>query len=96
MTFRFVGSELQISHVALKTFGQAIDLEPAMAQEIIAHEHSAALLPDELFAALGFTSDELRGGNSETFGAKRAQAWALLAEQRVRLRAGGAFEKETE
>jgi hypothetical protein len=96
MTFRFVGSELQIGHVALRTFGQPLDLDAETAKEIIGHECGAALLPDAAFSQIGFTADELRWANSETFQAKRMQAWAALDELRARLRSGGAFEKETE
>jgi cytochrome c556 len=96
MTFRFVGSELQIGNVLLKTFGHPIDLDAETAKEIIAHEHSAPLLPDAAFTELGFTAEDLRWANSETFKAKRKQAWAAMDELRARLRSGGNFEKETE
>ena len=96
MTFRFVGSELQIGRVALRTFGQPVDLDADTAKEIIAHEHSAPLLPEEDFSEIGFTADELRWANSEPFKAKRMRAWLAMDDLRARLRSGGAFEKETQ
>jgi hypothetical protein len=96
MTFRFVGSELQIGHVVLKAFGQSIELDADVAKELIAHELTAPLLPDADFAKIGFTSDELKWLTSEAFAAKRKQAWAALHDLRERLLAGGSFEKESE
>jgi hypothetical protein len=96
MIFRFVGSETQIGHVVLKTFGQPIELDAETANEVIAHEHAAPLLPNDAFATIGFTADELKWANSETFKVKRGVAWSEFAALRARLLAGGTFEKETE
>jgi hypothetical protein len=96
MTFRFVGSEMQIGNVLLRTFGQPLDLDADTAKEIIAHEHSAPLLPDAAFTELGFTQDELRWANSDNFKAKRKLAWVAMDELRARLRSGRTFEKEPE
>jgi hypothetical protein len=93
MTLRFVGTELQIGFIKLQAFGQSIELDAATAKELIAHTKSSALLSEDAFASIGFTAEELRWANSDAFQAKRKLAWAALEELRVRLRAGGDFEK---
>ena len=93
MTLRFVGTELQIGFTKLQTFGQPIELDATTAKELIAHTKGSALLSEDAFAAIGFTAEELRWANSDSFKAKRKLAWAALEELRVRLRAGGDFEK---
>ena len=82
MTFRFVGSETQIGHVVLKTFGQSIELDAATAKEIIAHEHGAPLLPDA-----GFTGKPLvgrRNGDYPVFALYAAQP-ELRGREQVRV-----------
>ena len=93
MTLRFVGTELQIGFTKLQAFGQSIDLDAGAAKELIRHTKSSALLSEEAFVAIGFTAEELRWANSDAFKAKRKLAWTALEELRVRLRAGGDFEK---
>lgn len=58
MTYRFIGSACEIGGVGtLESFGQPIELSGETAK--VAILGGAALLPEETFAGIGFTADEL-------------------------------------
>ena len=88
MKLHFIGSEIEIGDAKLNTFGEVIELDDAIAKEIIAR--NAPLLPASDFKACGFTADELNAHkypgqrNNETpeFAAKHLKARIRLAELR--------------
>lgn len=95
MIFRFLGTQAVVAGVAeLKTLGQSVELEPDFANELIAG--GLALLPDEEFAELGFSAEELkrygdafaRAAAPAEFGAKLRAGWVRVAEIRAELEGG--------
>ena len=58
MTFRFIGTELEIGGVGKFTrFGERVELDADLAADAV--DGGAAILPDALFASVGFTPAEL-------------------------------------
>jgi hypothetical protein len=101
MTFRFIGTEAEISGSKLTSLGQPVEMDTAEANVIIlgggigqGFAGAIALLPEEQFAEVGFTEAEIakyaypgaRINAPEEFTAKYRAALIALHEYRMSIK----------
>ena len=88
ITARFIGAMCDIGPIALKYFGQRVELDEATFREAV--RGNAAILPEADFNRIGFTAEELakyrivaaRRDPSDSFAVKYSKACDRLREIR--------------
>lgn len=58
MTYRFLGTESDVGSIALRFFGQQVQMDEQTARDAVLG--GCAIIPEEDFAKCGFTAAELR------------------------------------
>lgn len=93
--YRFLGTASEIIGVAsLKEFGQEVELDPAVAEPLIASDRGPMLIPSDRFEGIGFDPEDLKryrypGPRSEApeqFQGKYRESLIALHEYRRELR----------
>jgi hypothetical protein len=93
-TYRFLGTASDIAgYPALRHFGQQIKLPDVVARDAIRGVKGVPLIPEEMFAGIGFNDQELqayalpvaRRRAPDSFLDKQAQALRLLSDYRLQM-----------